>query len=155
MCRPQSVDCRHRFLPIGSCDMVGILHDAVQEANTNRIGIAGSRVGFIPSSSLSQHSYRFIINILQNSLKFVMIHWKYIQEGWKKLKSTKNWNMDRGVSVTEQRLAEKLTILNDRGIGMLTRIYNIKKVRVRNSTLFSKLTLLCCPCTPDKCCYTN
>lgn len=36
--------------------------------------------------------------------------------------------MDRGVSVTEQRLAEKLTILNDRGIGMLTRIYNIKKV---------------------------
>lgn len=63
--------------------------------------------------------------------------------------------MDRGVSVTEQRLAEKLTILNDRGIGMLTRIYNIKKVRVRNSTLFSKLTLLCCPCTPDKCCYTN
>lgn len=36
--------------------------------------------------------------------------------------------MDRGVSVTDQRLAEKLTILNDRGIGMLTRIYNIKKV---------------------------
>lgn len=35
--------------------------------------------------------------------------------------------MDRGVSVTDQRLAEKLTILNDRGIGMLTRIYNIKK----------------------------
>lgn len=35
--------------------------------------------------------------------------------------------MDRGVSVTEQRLAEKLTILNDRGLGMLTRIYNIKK----------------------------
>lgn len=31
------------------------------------------------------------------------------------------------MSVTEQRLAEKLTILNDRGIGMLTRIYNIKK----------------------------
>lgn len=37
--------------------------------------------------------------------------------------------MDRGVSITEQRLAEKLTILNDRGLGMLTRIYNIKKVR--------------------------
>ena len=36
--------------------------------------------------------------------------------------------MDRGVSVTEQRLGEKLTILNDRGLGMLTRIYNIKKV---------------------------
>lgn len=26
--------------------------------------------------------------------------------------------------------AEKLTILNDRGIGMLTRLYNIKKVIV-------------------------
>lgn len=35
--------------------------------------------------------------------------------------------MDRGVSVTEQRLAEKLSILNDRGLGMITRIYNIKK----------------------------
>lgn len=29
--------------------------------------------------------------------------------------------------MTEQRLAEKLTILNERGVGMLTRIYNIKK----------------------------
>ncbi|KAG2458911.1 NCKP1 protein, partial [Polypterus senegalus] len=28
---------------------------------------------------------------------------------------------------SQQKLAEKLTILNDRGIGMLTRIYNIKK----------------------------
>ena len=37
--------------------------------------------------------------------------------------------MDRGVSITEQRLAEKLTILNERGLGMLMRIYNIKKVR--------------------------
>ena len=36
--------------------------------------------------------------------------------------------MDRIVSSIEQKLAEKLTILNDRGIGMLTRIYNIKKV---------------------------
>ena len=36
--------------------------------------------------------------------------------------------MDRGVSVAEQKLAEKLTILNQRGLGMLTRIYNIKKV---------------------------
>ncbi|XP_031558221.1 nck-associated protein 1 homolog isoform X1 [Actinia tenebrosa] len=35
--------------------------------------------------------------------------------------------MDRGLSVTEQKLAEKLTILTDRGNGMLTRIYNIKK----------------------------
>lgn len=31
------------------------------------------------------------------------------------------------MSITEQRLAEKLTILNERGLGMLTRIYNIKK----------------------------
>uniref|UniRef100_A0A3B5K241 Nck-associated protein 1 n=1 Tax=Takifugu rubripes TaxID=31033 RepID=A0A3B5K241_TAKRU len=33
------------------------------------------------------------------------------------------------VSLTyrQQKLAEKLTILNDRGIGMLTRVYNIKK----------------------------
>lgn len=30
---------------------------------------------------------------------------------------------------SQQKLAEKLTILNDRGIGMLTRLYNIKKVR--------------------------
>ncbi|KAI4893234.1 hypothetical protein NFI96_003492 [Prochilodus magdalenae] len=29
---------------------------------------------------------------------------------------------------SQQKLAEKLTILNDRGVGMLTRIYNIKKV---------------------------
>lgn len=29
---------------------------------------------------------------------------------------------------SQQKLAEKLTILNDRGIGMLTRIYNIKKM---------------------------
>uniref|UniRef100_A0A8C9RSV4 Nck-associated protein 1 n=1 Tax=Scleropages formosus TaxID=113540 RepID=A0A8C9RSV4_SCLFO len=30
---------------------------------------------------------------------------------------------------SQQKLAEKLTILDDRGVGMLTRIYNIKKVR--------------------------
>lgn len=28
---------------------------------------------------------------------------------------------------SQQKLAEKLTILNDRGVGMLTRLYNIKK----------------------------
>lgn len=38
--------------------------------------------------------------------------------------------MSRGViQPSQQKLAEKLTILNDRGIGMLTRVYNIKKVR--------------------------
>jgi len=36
--------------------------------------------------------------------------------------------MDRGGSAAEQKLAEKLVILNNRGLGMLTRIYNIKKV---------------------------
>ncbi|XP_064476565.1 membrane-associated protein Hem-like isoform X2 [Ornithodoros turicata] len=35
--------------------------------------------------------------------------------------------MARSLQVSQQRIAEKLTILNDRGIGMLTRIYNIKK----------------------------
>ena len=32
------------------------------------------------------------------------------------------------LEVAQQKLAEKLTILNDRGIGLLTRLYNIKKV---------------------------
>uniref|UniRef100_A0A4W6BZ87 Nck-associated protein 1 n=1 Tax=Lates calcarifer TaxID=8187 RepID=A0A4W6BZ87_LATCA len=31
------------------------------------------------------------------------------------------------ITPSQQKLAEKLTILNDRGIGMLTRVYNIKK----------------------------
>jgi hypothetical protein len=40
----------------------------------------------------------------------------------------------------QQKLAEKFTILNDRGIGMLTRIYNIKKVRYQcNSSVHNKL----------------
>ena len=47
--------------------------------------------------------------------------------------------MDRGVSVTEQRLAEKLSILNDRGLGMITRIYNIKKVRSLTNALLKNL----------------
>lgn len=34
----------------------------------------------------------------------------------------------RTLTPAQHKLAEKLTILNDRGIGMLTRIYNIKKV---------------------------
>ncbi|XP_076471600.1 nck-associated protein 1-like isoform X3 [Babylonia areolata] len=36
--------------------------------------------------------------------------------------------MSRSMMPSQQKLAEKLTILNDRGIGMLTRIYNIKKM---------------------------
>ncbi|ENN72215.1 hypothetical protein HUJ04_009989 [Dendroctonus ponderosae] len=35
--------------------------------------------------------------------------------------------MARQMSHSERKLAEKLVILNDRGLGMLTRIYNIKK----------------------------
>ncbi|CAG5103753.1 Similar to Hem: Membrane-associated protein Hem (Drosophila melanogaster) [Cotesia congregata] len=35
--------------------------------------------------------------------------------------------MSRSVLPSQQKLAEKLIILNDRGIGMLTRLYNIKK----------------------------
>ncbi|TKS85854.1 Nck-associated protein 1 [Collichthys lucidus] len=43
--------------------------------------------------------------------------------------------MSRGViQPSQQKLAEKLTILNDRGIGMLTRVYNIKKVRTHTHT---------------------
>ena len=37
--------------------------------------------------------------------------------------------MSRVMMPSQQKLAEKLTILNERGRGMLTRIYNIKKVR--------------------------
>ncbi|XP_075218279.1 nck associated protein 1 Hem [Lycorma delicatula] len=36
-------------------------------------------------------------------------------------------NMARPLVPTQQKLAEKLCLINDRGIGMLTRIYNIKK----------------------------
>jgi NCK-associated protein 1 len=36
--------------------------------------------------------------------------------------------MARPLVPSQQKLAEKLTIINDRGTGMLTRIYNIKKV---------------------------
>ena len=39
--------------------------------------------------------------------------------------------MARPLIPVQQKLAEKLLILNDRGLGMLTRIYNIKKVRDR------------------------
>ncbi|CAH1175635.1 unnamed protein product [Phaedon cochleariae] len=35
--------------------------------------------------------------------------------------------MSRQMSQNERKLSEKLIILNDRGVGMLTRIYNIKK----------------------------
>ena len=37
--------------------------------------------------------------------------------------------MARPFVISQQKLGEKLTILKERGIGMLTRIYNIKKGR--------------------------
>lgn len=40
-----------------------------------------------------------------------------------------------GIQPSQQKLAEKLTILNDRGIGMLTRVYNIKKVGAHTHTV--------------------
>ena len=38
--------------------------------------------------------------------------------------------MNRSLIPAQHKLAEKLTILNHRGVGMLTRIYNIKKVYI-------------------------
>ena len=35
--------------------------------------------------------------------------------------------MARPMVISQQKLAEKLSILQHRGVGMLTRIYNIKK----------------------------
>ena len=45
--------------------------------------------------------------------------------------------MSRPFVVSQQKLAEKLTILRDRGLGMLTRIYNIKKGMNINKALYS------------------
>lgn len=44
--------------------------------------------------------------------------------------------MSRTLVSSQQKLAEKLAIINDRGIGMLTRIYNIKKVIIAKAYLF-------------------
>ena len=46
--------------------------------------------------------------------------------------------MSRPFVVSQQKLAEKLTVLKDRGVGMLTRIYNIKKGE-ENGFFFYKL----------------
>lgn len=40
--------------------------------------------------------------------------------------------MARPMIPSQQKLAERLMILTDRGQGMLTRIYNIKKVTCKN-----------------------
>jgi len=44
-------------------------------------------------------------------------------------KEKRQVKMSRSLIPAQHKLAEKLTILNHRGIGMLTRIYNIKKVQ--------------------------
>lgn len=42
--------------------------------------------------------------------------------------------MHTSASVGERKFAEKLTILVERGQGILTRVYNIKKVRCQQLT---------------------
>nr|XP_011437205.2 nck-associated protein 1 isoform X42 [Crassostrea gigas] len=48
--------------------------------------------------------------------------------------------MSRAMVPSQQKLAEKLTILNDRGRGMLTRIYNIKKMSIYSPNKKKMLT---------------
>ena len=36
--------------------------------------------------------------------------------------------MSKGLNPSQQKVAEKIVILNERSVGILTRIYNIKKV---------------------------
>lgn len=43
--------------------------------------------------------------------------------------------LNHSIVSSQQKLAEKLTVLNDRGIGMLTRISNIKKVNKKKLCL--------------------
>lgn len=50
--------------------------------------------------------------------------------------------MAHQINPHQQKLAEKLTILNDRGIGMLTRIFNIKKVKKEIEELLSNNRLV-------------
>jgi len=51
--------------------------------------------------------------------------------------------MNRSLMPAQHKLAEKLTILNHRGLGMLTRIYNIKKVGVHQSTRLPVKSIEC------------
>lgn len=59
--------------------------------------------------------------------------------------------MARPLIPSQQKLAEKLLILNDRGLGMLTRIYNIKKV---NADMYVWGVALCF-CDVIIFCYIN
>ena len=57
--------------------------------------------------------------------------------------------MSRAMIPSQQKLAEKLTILNDRGQGMLTRIYNIKKVI--KAVLIDLKPVFSCNSSSDEC----
>ena len=62
------------------------------------------------------------------------------------MRSTSRSMMSRVVP-GQQKIAEKLVILNNRAVGMLTRIYNIKKVRKifnfwYNSKIFSRISIV-------------
>ena len=50
--------------------------------------------------------------------------------------------LSQSVNPLEMKVAEKLTILNDRAIGVLTRTSNIKKVTI-NFSLFCRLEIDC------------
>lgn len=64
--------------------------------------------------------------------------------------------MSRGViQPSQQKLAEKLTILNDRGIGMLTRVYNIKKVRKHTHVVAAAITTGHIHCTGNCTCILD
>lgn len=95
---------------------------------------------FLSVRTEAQHRYK-------HALKTVF-KWEYPEKTTFKIEKG-SWgiatklNMDRGVSVTEQRLAEKLSILNDRGLGILTRIYNIKKVSAETCSTGCLLTIEC------------
>lgn len=47
-----------------------------------------------------------------------------------------------GLSAGYHKLAEKLSLVNDRGVGMLTRIYNIKKVLIYIAVTFNIKTII-------------
>lgn len=51
-----------------------------------------------------------------------------------------------GLSVTEQKFAEKLVILTERGNGILIRLYNIKKVGLRRIHVLLHAVHACCTC---------
>lgn len=55
-----------------------------------------------------------------------------------------------GLSAGHHKLAEKLSLINDRGVGMLTRIYNIKKVTATVDTFhYLKLNVVTCCIVAD------